>query len=134
LVAFVTGCAEGEDGAGGSTRTASACVEGERAYPFGSFWTCSDGCNGCACSPNGELSKTLVECGSPPGPNAGKMGCWDLTDGHDHGQSWACADRCGECTCDDGSVLRSMPACDAGARRVLTPPDGGLQRRFSRGG
>jgi len=89
------------------------CEDAGRTFENGAIWTCSDGCNGCSCS-DGTVTSTLIGCGSPPGPAAGKLKCWSGSYWQTHGDTWACNDdSCFECTCDDGRVLR-VPTCGVG--------------------
>jgi hypothetical protein len=89
-----------------------SCSDGGREYENGATWTCSDGCNSCACE-DGEVSSTLAGCAQPPGPKAGKLDCNEGGQSHQHGATWVCADACQECSCDDGRVSRASRECAA---------------------
>jgi len=79
------------------------CQEGGRTYENGQQWTCSDGCNFCACQ-EGDVATTALACPMPPGSAAGKLDCDYGADHHRHGDVWTAAN----CmlSCNDGHVVK----------------------------
>jgi len=85
-----------------------SCEDAGRTFEEGSQWTCSDGCNSCACN-NGETTTTAIGCEGPPGEAAGKLLCFNGDKWVKHGTTWACDDGC--CECIDGDVAATPDAC-----------------------
>jgi len=104
-LALLCGCSD--DGA--------TCSDGGRTFRSGDQWTCSDGCNGCACDGDGKISSTAALCTGPPGPAATMLSCFENEAERRHGDAWECSDGCGMCGCDDGTIVRDESACNDGA-------------------
>lgn len=92
----------------------ASCEDGDRSYPDGAHWTCSDGCNFCGCN-DGSVSTTAILCPTLPGPAAGKLQCESKEDSfwYVHGDTWTCGD-CDTCTCSDGETLVQEGVCNEG--------------------
>lgn len=93
------------------------CDEGGETHAVGDTWTCSDGCNTCACTEDG-LEQTLLFCtdGSVPTCQVG-------SETYQVGDSWLCSDGCNQCECTEDGVAQTQIVCTDGS--VPTCQDGG---------
>jgi sulfatase modifying factor 1 len=78
-VAFVLLAASGCGGRTSGSNSAASCTDNGTVHADSATWTCSDGCNTCACS-NGKIVSTQLACLRPEGGAASDAGL-DVTTG-----------------------------------------------------